>query len=215
MLEVRDVTKLESLLTDGGPPAVRVCLFDMDDTLYPEKQYVRSGYRQIARLFPQIGDMEEKLWQAFEAGEPAIDAVLARAGFPDEESRQKALHAYRFQEPEDLQLYPGVRQMLERLRASGRFGIGMITDGRPFAQRAKIKALGIEKYFDKVIITDELGGLAFRKPNPTAFKMMQEYFGVPYGEMVYVGDNINKDFKAPQSLGMKSIRFRNPDGLYQ
>ena len=43
---------------------------------------------------------------------------------------------------------------------------------------------------------------------------MKEKFGVEYFQMCYVGDNIKKDFIAPQMLGMKSIWFRNKDGLY-
>ena len=34
-------------------------------------------------------------------------------------------------------------------------------------------------------------------------------------DIVYVGDNAEKDFQAPQQLGMKSVWFRNMDGLYK
>ena len=35
---------------------LKAIIFDMDDTLYSEKEYIRSGYRKIAELFPQIED---------------------------------------------------------------------------------------------------------------------------------------------------------------
>ena len=92
--------------------------------------------------------------------------------------------------------------------------LGLITDGRPAGQRAKIKALGIENLFDCIIVTDELGGVEYRKPNGKAFELMSKEFGVPYDEMVYVGDNIKKDFAAPEKLGMGYVFFRNPDGIY-
>jgi putative hydrolase of the HAD superfamily len=37
---------------------------------------------------------------------------------------------------------------------------------------------------------------------------------IPFENMVYIGDNIKKDFIAPDKLGMRSIYFRNSDGLY-
>lgn len=91
----------------------------------------------------------------------------------------------------------------------------MITDGRPEDQRAKIQALGIEPLFDEIIITDELGGIEYRKPNTAAFELMHEKFNVPYEKMVYIGDNPNKDFVAPENLGMKAVWFKNEDGLYR
>lgn len=96
----------------------------------------------------------------------------------------------------------------------------MITDGRPNGQRAKIKALGIGDLFDKIIITDELGGIEYRKPSPVAFELMQKELSIdtlnpiPFNKMCYVGDNIHKDFIAPVQLGMQTFFFNNPDGLY-
>ena len=207
MIEIRNI--LESADHLEGIDAV---IFDLDDTLYSEKDYVRSGYKKIAEVFPQLPDLAEKLWAAFEEGRPAIDFVLEEAGALTEENKAKALHAYRFQMPE-IHLYEGVREMLEDIRQTGR-KLGIITDGRPEGQRAKIEALGIEGLFDEIIITDELGGPQKRKPCEDAFAIIKEKMDVPYGRMVYIGDNIRKDFIAPDSLGMKSIYFINEDGLY-
>ena len=75
--------------------------------------------------------------------------------------------------------------------------------------------LGLEEYVDYIIVTDEFGGAEFRKPNPIAFQTMKEKLGVEFEEMCYVGDNIKKDFIAPQQLGMKCFHFINEDGLYK
>ena len=184
-------------------------IFDLDDTLYSEKDYVRSGFCAVGALFPQAADMPRKLWAAFEKGKQAIDTVLAEYNLSDRKA--EALRAYRFQVPE-IALYPGVREMLLRMRETKK--LGLITDGRPEGQRAKLTALRIEELFDEIIITDELGGPAFRKPNAAAFELMRRRLDVPYEAMAYVGDNMNKDFIAPEQLGMGCIYFKNPDGLY-
>lgn len=207
MITVNKLTEIEPLLRD-----ISVVIFDLDDTLYPEKEYVRSGYRAIAKQTPEIENMEEKLWRVFENGGAAIDEVLKNEGIFSEEKKQECLKTYRFQVPE-IFMYEDAKQLLIKLKSKG-VSTGIITDGRVEGQRAKIKALEIEKYIDYIIITDELGGPVFRKPNEKAFVIMQEHFGVPFGEMVYIGDNPQKDFIAPQKLGMKAIYFMNKDGIY-
>ena len=183
-------------------------IFDLDDTLYSEKAYVRSGYRKVAEYFDQPG-LAEQFWTVFERGGRAIDEVLEANGL--EAHKEEALRIYRFQEPE-IYLYPGVAEMIDRIRRTKK--VGIITDGRPEGQRAKLRALGLCAMVDEIIVTDELGGVAFRKPNEAAFRLMQERLTVPFENMVYIGDNINKDFNAPKCLGMQTIHFSNPDGLY-
>lgn len=190
----------------------KVVLFDLDDTLYSEKEYVKSGYKQIAKICPEIDNMYLKLWDAFQNGEKAIDFVLKNENLYSEKKLYDCLEVYREQKPE-ISLYPHVADMLSNLKNRG-LKLGIITDGRPNGQHAKIKALGLERYFDKIIITDELGGVEYRKPNPQAFREMKEFFGVKYSEMVYIGDNTEKDFIAPDKLGMATIFFDNHDGLY-
>lgn len=207
MIEISRVTEVNQYIA-----GLKAIIFDLDDTLYGEKKYVRSGYHAVAGVLPQVEDCEGKLWRAFEEGKSAFDEVLKNEGIYTDELKQKCLQTYRFQQP-DIQLYDGVLDMLVQLRAAG-YKLGIITDGRPEGQRAKIEALGLDEYVHHVIITDELGGIECRKPNDTAFRMMKEKLDIEYSEMCYVGDNNKKDFVAPEKLGMRCIWFRNKDGLY-
>lgn len=187
-------------------------IFDLDDTLYPEKAYVCSGYRAVAQILPQIENAAEKLWKAFQTGRPAIDAVLNDAGINDPELKAKCLETYREHMP-DISLYPEVRDLLLSLRRAGK-KLAILTDGRPNGQRKKIEALGLAKLVDEILITDELGGVQFRKPNDVGFRILKYRLGVPYERMAYVGDNPRKDFHAPRMLGMPYVYFQNSDSLY-
>lgn len=207
MTEINNLTELRNHLQ-----GLKAVVFDLDDTLYGEKEYVRSGYKAIANFLPQVERMEEKLWDAFLQKKPAIDEVLKAEGLYTEDRKQKCLSVYRDHEP-DIHFYDGAKELLQFLRTNG-FKLGVVTDGRPKGQRAKIKALKLHEFVDRIIVTDELGGVEYRKPNKTAFVKMQEAFGVAYEEMCYVGDNVNKDFIAPDTLGMRSILFKNKRGLY-
>ena len=92
--------------------------------------------------------------------------------------------------------------------------VGIITDGSPEGQLNKIIALGLNDLIDDIIITDELGGTQFRKPNDIAFRIMQNRWRSPFEQLVYVGENPNKDFLAPRQLGMRWLYFKNKEGLY-
>lgn len=204
MIKITKITDVKKHL-DG----VTGVIFDLDDTLYGEKHYVLSGYKEIARSLNEPNAAVE-LWSFFEAGLPVIDEYLKKQGRP--QLKEKCLEIYRNQFP-DIRLYNGVPELLDALKREKK-KLGIITDGRVKGQKNKIAALGLEKAVDDIIITDELGGVSFRKPNDTAFRIMQSIWKLPFEQMIYIGDNISKDFIAPEKLGMKYIYFRNPDGLY-
>ena len=199
----------QSVCISEGKNEIKGVIFDLDDTLYSEKEYVRSGYRAVAEY---LGDSAyaDKLWHFFETGKPAIDELLKEFGREDE--KDKVLSVYRSHKPE-IHLYDGAIDLLQMLKSKN-MKIGIITDGRPDGQRNKIEALDLDALVNDIIITDELGGAQFRKPCDIAFRIMQTRWKMPFEQLVYVGDNPAKDFQAPKQLGMKSVWFRNEDGLY-
>ena len=196
----------QSVCITEGKGQIKGVIFDLDDTLYSEKDYVRSGYKAVSDYLG--GGYEEKLWSFFEAGKPAIDELLKELG--REEEKETTLCVYRYHKP-DIHPYPGVTEMIANLKDKG-IKVGIITDGRPDGQRNKLEALGLE--VNDVIITDELGGTQFRKPCDIAFRIMMTRWRLNPADIIYVGDNPAKDFQAPQQLGMRSIFFKNDSGLY-
>ena len=114
----------------------------------------------------------------------------------------------------DIKLYDGVIELMHTLVDRG-IKIGIITDGRPEGQRNKIKVLGLDNLVKDIIITDELGGTQFRKPNDISFRIMQCRWRMPFENMIYIGDNLKKDFMAPKQLGMQWIWVDNEQGIYR
>ena len=196
----------QSVCITEGEGVIKGMIFDLDDTLYSEKEYVKSGYRAVSDYL--VGQYEERLWSLFEEGKPAIDCLLQEIGREAEKTR--VLDIYRSHKPE-ISLYDGVLDVINRLMDCG-IKVGIITDGRPEGQKKKIDALRLN--IDDVIITDELGGIQFRKPCDIAFRIFQNRWRLPAEEIIYVGDNPSKDFQAPKQLGMRSIWYKNPDSLY-
>lgn len=197
----------QSVCITPGVSEIKGVIFDLDDTLYSEKEYVESGYKAVSDYLK--ADYTSELLGYFKEGKQAIDELLKRVG--KEELKDDVLNVYRMHKP-DIHLYDGVIDVFATLKKKG-IKIGIITDGRTEGQKQKISALGLK--VDDVIITDELGGPQFRKPCDISFRIMQRRWRMSFSNMVYVGDNINKDFQAPRQLGMNCIFYKNNDGLYQ
>lgn len=198
----------DSVCVSDGKCEPEGIIFDLDDTLYSEIEYVKSGFRAVSDYLG--GGYEDKLLGYFEARQPAIDSLLKFLG--RESEKAKVLEIYRTQTP-DIHLFDGVEDVIEKLRAGGK-KIGIITDGRPEGQHKKIKALGLDRLVDDIIVTDELGGAQFRKPCDIAFRIMLTRWKIVPSRAVYVGDNCAKDFQAPRQLGMKTVLIKNSGGLY-
>lgn len=196
----------QSVCITEGKGQIKGVIFDLDDTLYSEKEYIKSGYKAVSDYLG--GEYEDKLWGFFEAKKPAIDELMRDLGREDEKA--EVLKVYRSHKP-DIHPYSGVAEMIAELKEKG-IKVGIITDGRPEGQRNKLKSLDLD--IDDVIITDELGGVQFWKPCDIAFRIMATRWRLNPADIVYVGDNPAKDFQASQQLGMRCILFKNPDGLY-
>lgn len=198
----------QSVCIKEGKTPVKGVIFDLDDTLYSEKEYVKSGYKAVSDYVG--GGYEDRLWKFFEQGKKAIDELLREINRENE--KDEVLEIYRSHKP-NIHLYDGVAKMIEELKAKG-IKVGIITDGRPEGQRNKIEALGLDQMMDDIIITDELGGVQFRKPCDIAFRIMITRWRLNPADVIYVGDNLAKDFQAPKQLGMKWLLYQNVDGLY-
>ena len=194
----------------GNGMPVRGVIFDLDDTLFQEKDYVRSGYAAVASYLPEVENTADRLWSYFKEGKPVIDCLLKEKGLDIQ--RDYLLSVYRCHKP-SITLSEETRGLLAELRKTG-LKLGVITDGRPEGQRNKIAALGLDDLVDDIIITDELGGTQFRKPNNISFRIMQQRWDIPFGQLLYVGDNLAKDFQTPKQLGMRSIWLKNSNGFY-
>ena len=191
-------------------------VFDLDDTLYLERDYVRSGFRAVAAWAQSalgISDFFDRAWRQFENGirGATFRNVLAEYGRnPEPDLVDQMVEIYRSHSPQ-IELLPDALHCLSSLK--GRIALGMITDGPATCQNLKCANLGLRNFFELIVCTGEWG-LDFHKPHPRAFEFVQEQMGSGKGGFVYVADNPFKDFHAPIALGWETVRVRRPGGLH-
>ena len=197
--------------------SVKAVVFDLDDTLYPETDYVKSGFREVGKEIEKrfgVDNAYNKLCEYFSADKDDVyGRVLRDFGVAFKESDiTELVEIYRKHKPE-LLLSDEVKNTLSALREKG-LRLGILTDGRPFQQHAKIESLGLNELVDCIIVTDEFGGVEYRKPNPKAFENMCTQFSIQPSEMVYVGDNPKKDFAIKKYLPVKTVHLMS-NGIYK
>jgi putative hydrolase of the HAD superfamily len=201
-----------------GPAASpsQVVVFDIDDTLYLERDYVRSGFRAVgawARRSLGVPDLADRAWAAFESGVRATIFNEALAGVDVEATPEligRLVACYREHQP-DILLLADARASLDAAVLTG--PVAVITDGPLASQSAKARSLGLATWSQTMIFTESLGP-GFGKPHHRAFELVEERLGVPGDRCAYVADNPAKDFAAPRARGWATIRVRRPRGLH-
>jgi len=195
----------------------KAIIFDLDDTLYPERAFVVSGFGAAAAWLSTQVDVPAAqcaggLVDLFEAGVRGrtFDAWLDRAGLPQELVSGMVL-AYRVHTPV-ISLYEDVIPTFTSFSHAG-FLLGLLTDGYADVQTRKIASLNIRSWFHAVTLSDDLGRHCW-KPSPVPFRRTLDRLGVLGREAVYVADNPEKDFLGARAAGLESIRLRRAGGLY-
>lgn len=187
----------------------KVVCFDLDDTLYKEVDYLKSGYRYIASRLngakpnatPDV--IYNTLWTSYQNGESdPFGCVIQKYGF-NVYTKEDLLNWYRYHKP-DISLAEDIKKTLEALKKQG-VEMGIISDGRKITQLNKIEVLGLEPYMSAIIINDNNKII---KPSEYSYRQIEKQFGKDC-DYYYIGDNTGKDFIAPNALGWTTVCLLN------
>ncbi|MGF1544555.1 MAG: HAD family hydrolase [Parvularculaceae bacterium] len=175
-------------------------VFDLDDTLYKERDYVYSCFRWMGRALGDAG-AADALRRAFEAGvgDP-IGAMMAEKGVAADD-RTRLIAEMRDHAP-DISLSQDAAALLAEMRAQNA-AFSIVTNGRSGTQRRKIAALGLGDAAS-LAISEEVGA---EKPDAKAFSAAAAVHAG--AKLVYVGDNPKKDFLAPKAMGWLTVMLRD------
>jgi putative hydrolase of the HAD superfamily len=189
---------------------IKVIGFDLDETLYDEISFVKSGFRAVSQFMQaeyQIDkdDFFDTLMHSFHVQGRGhnFDFALRKHGFHSPELIDRLIEIYRSHEPE-ISLREGTREFLMCL--SRKYDLGIITDGIGRVQRNKVKSLEIEELFDVIIYTDDYGKENW-KPSELPYRKLLGFFDSSPDEVMYVGDNPHRDFVSANKIGMRTVRL--------
>jgi len=191
-----------------------VAVFDLDDTLYPELAYARSGLRAAGQHLSaewNVPDAAEEMIALLESGcrHTIFDEFLPRHDLAPT-LVPELVAVYRAHVP-TISLDDSTRRVLAVLKDAGML-VAVLTDGPSQVQQNKVDALGLEALVDTVVLTDAGNGRDTWKPSPWGYQTLEQRFGA--ANYVYVGDNVEKDFVTARALGWHTIELRREDRMY-
>lgn len=180
----------------------KIVVFDLDDTLYKEIDFLKSAFRAISYYIQSrygIEGLYLDMIRWYEEGKDVFGEILSF--FKLGETKDELVKLYREHYP-SIFLDAETESLLKLISTNRSCVLGLLTDGRIVTQENKIRALGINRYIEKrnTFISEKCG---HSKPDTYSYKMVESLY--PNSDYYYVGDNIEKDFLAPNQLGWTSI----------
>jgi putative hydrolase of the HAD superfamily len=178
-----------------------VVVFDLDDTLYKEIDFYKSGIKNVLQhleLNLNVAISYEVKKQAFMSSN-FLDYLCKACNLSDDIKRD-LLNVYRLHIP-NISLDEEIAGVISRTEKYSK-NLIILTDGRSITQRNKIKSLGLEHC--ELYISEEFQS---EKPDLKRFQLIEKKY--PNCIYFYIGDNVKKDFIAPNSLDWVTIGLRD------
>lgn len=184
-----------------------IYIFDLDDTLYDERQYVDSGLRAVACFVANRWQLDEDI--SYQTMQQLLDSrgrgrifddLLAAHGLATKANVKACVSCYRLHQPQ-ITMPAAHHQLLQQLPKP----LYLVTDGNKIVQQKKVQALGISHYFKRIFITHRFG-IKHAKPSTYCFELIRKAEQCEWKDMVYIGDNPVKDFVNLNKLGIHTVR---------
>lgn len=186
-----------------------VVAFDLDDTLYQERDFAISGYRHVASMLAAKASLDADalttaMTSALDCRLNPFDAIapaLSTAGLKLEEELPEMLGIYRDHVP-SISLDGTTLSVLRKLQQA-EVVMAIITDGRTLTQTNKIAALGMSDFVapGNIFISEQTG---FEKKTGRNFDALVRRYPEA-GRFIYVGDNPDKDFRSANIRGWTTV----------
>lgn len=208
---------------DGSPGAgdrddVDTLLFDLDGTLCT---YRVSGQVLIEDAFEAVGiERCFSLADYHRAWDRHIDAGLGlrelrrrcftdlveAAGYDRELAVELEAAYYDRRDPAGVEALPGAREVVSSL--AGAYRLGVVTNGHPEPQRAKLGAIELESAFETVVF----GGYDVpAKPATAPFERALADLDTTPDRAVHIGNSLSSDVAGAKAAGLTAVWLREGD----
>lgn len=206
----KNINRIQRDMKQIYPGYLKAMIFDMDNTLFDFVAAKLEACREILSFIGrERGDNAEEPLElfryflrgayGFEDCENIRDYMQERNLFTAE-GYSECCEIYEKEKLQNLELYPGVMDTLEKLKDMG-LKLVIITDADTHHTLARLTRVGLLNYFDFFVAADMTGT---KKPDPAHFLFALETLGIKPEETLVVGDSIKRDMVPARKLGLKT-----------
>jgi len=184
---------------------IRAVVFDMDNTLF---DFVEAKIKACKAVVEYLGLDDEwgllnyflRRVHGFEDNRNIRDFMLDK-GIYSQKKFEECCRIYEGVKLHNIQPYPGVIDVLERLKKMG-LKLAVVTDALNGHALKRLQRAELIHFFDVVVSGDMTGK---RKPEPDSIKLALNKLGIRPKEAVMIGDSLRRDIEAGRRLGMITV----------
>lgn len=196
---------------------IKAISFDVDGTLWDFEgalwRGLEAALREVQRLNPEgtqdlTVDHLDQAWvverdrqwgtitDLIKLRHDAMRRAFADIDTPDSHLANRATDAYVEERNRNNVPFDDVVPGLDALH--GMYTLGTLTNGSMRPER-----LGLEKFFDFIVMSVDHGGI--EKPDPRIFEIAVREAGCEPCELLHVGDHIEYDVRGANDVGIRSV----------
>lgn len=203
------------LLVNGEEKRVQAVVFDMDNTFFDLVGAKMDACRKVTEHVGindggELFDYFLRDGAGFEDVECIADYLRDREIF-EEGLFRDCRSIYETEKLENLELYGGVRETLEKLRSSG-LRLAVVSDASRENVETRLGHTGLEKFFHTTVSRDRTGRT---KPEPDSIAMALKDLEVDPEKAVMVGDSLGRDIAPARKLGMITVHAEYGDRNFE
>lgn len=203
--------KSSTFMTKNDIAPVKLVIFDLDNTLYAEKDYFRLVFKAFEEM---TGLPRGKLLEAYESinrgdSKDILGDCLSASHGNTAQHKDQLFDLYK-SSPGKL-LLPDESKAVLRRCADRDIRLALLTNGIPAVQRNKVALLKIEPFFDKCFFARE-NPSGLEKPSAGAFLEVLDYFQLEAAQALMVGDHLVNDIDGASAAGLLTFHLDVNDG---
>ncbi|MCM3185604.1 HAD family hydrolase [Priestia megaterium] len=189
---------------------IKAVIFDLDGTLLDRdsslKLFIQDQYRRYSKELAHIPKQEyiSRFIELDHKGYVWKDKVYQQLLNEYDLSNltwEGMLDDYLYYFPAHCVPFLHMEHVLKELKKKGLL-LGMITNGFTDFQWMNVRALGIDHYFDTILVSEQEG---IKKPHKDIFLRALKALDVSAEESVYIGDHPENDVLGARGAGMHAV----------
>ncbi|GAA4692447.1 putative hydrolase of the HAD superfamily [Promicromonospora umidemergens] len=203
---------------------LKVVLFDLDDTLVDQEGASRTALLgwlpelgldldDLDELVTAWGTIAEEAYRRYQRREITfaeqrrvrVREFLGADATADEADEIFTGYLTRYERA--WTAFDDAVPALRRVRDAGLVG-ALLTNGDTAHQRLKLDRTGLAEHLDVVVASDDLPA---GKPDPRAYAAACEILGVAPGDVLMVGNDVEKDYQGPLDAGLGAVLLDRHD----